>query len=50
MGSAINSGVNDIYSFAAICVGPFNLMKAGIVSIIVALLYPHLSRLLKGDH
>lgn len=50
MGSAINAGVNDIYSFAAICVGPFNLLKAGLVSIIVALLYPHLSRILKGNH
>ncbi|MGI5988807.1 MAG: ECF transporter S component [Lachnospiraceae bacterium] len=50
MGSAINSSVNDIYSFVAICVGPFNLVKAVIVSIIVMLLYPHLSRFLKGSH
>ena len=50
MGNAINASVNDIYSFAALCVGPFNLLKGAIVSVIVAFLYPHLSRLLKGAH
>ena len=50
MGSAINSSVKDIYSFVAICVGPFNLFKSVVVGVIVMLLYPHLSRLLKGDH
>lgn len=50
MGSAINGNVKDIYSFAAICVGPFNLLKAALISVIVWFLYPHLSKILKGAH
>lgn len=42
-GAAINPAVSNIWSFAAICVGPFNVVKGVLVSIITALVYKRIS-------
>jgi riboflavin transporter FmnP len=47
MGKAINGNITDIYTFAAMAVLPFNLIKAVIVSIITAILYKYLSKHIK---
>lgn len=43
MGNKINSSINDIFSFVAIAVAPFNLIKAVIDGIITTVLYKYLS-------
>lgn len=42
-GSAINPRVSSIWTFAIICVGPFNLIKGTVVSFITALIYKRIS-------
>jgi len=42
-GSAINPAVSSIWTFAVICVGPFNLIKGAVVSFITALIYKRIS-------
>lgn len=42
-GSAINPAVSSIWTFAIICVGPFNLIKGAAVSFITALIYKRIS-------
>lgn len=39
MGTAVHSGVKGVYSFAALCVAPLNLVKGTVVSILTLLLY-----------
>lgn len=45
-GAAINPAVSNVWSFAAICVGPFNLLKGVLVSVITALVYKRISVLI----
>lgn len=45
-GKAIIPWVNDTFTFCLFCVLPFNLLKGMIVSIIVAIIYKPLSRLI----
>jgi riboflavin transporter FmnP len=49
MGNAINSSINDIYSFVALAVAPFNIIKSVIDGVITVILYKYLSRHLKGN-
>jgi len=48
MGSAINASINDIVTFVIICVGPLNIIKGTMISVITLLVYKHLSPILKG--
>ena len=45
-GSAINPAVSNIWSFAIICVGPFNLIKGAVVSLVTSLIYKRISNLI----
>lgn len=42
-GAAINPAVSNVWTFAIVCVGPFNLVKAVTVSVITALVYKRIS-------
>jgi riboflavin transporter FmnP len=46
MGAAVNPAVSSVWSFAVICVGPFNIVKGIIVSAITALVYKRISILI----
>ncbi|MBQ2901644.1 MAG: ECF transporter S component [Agathobacter sp.] len=48
MGNAINASVNDIVTFVIICVGPLNILKGAMISILTILVYKPLSPILKG--
>lgn len=48
MGTAINSHINNLFTFAVLAVAPFNLVKGVAVSLIVMVLYKRISILLKG--
>ncbi len=48
MAQAINSSIQDMTGFALLCVAPFNLLKGVLVAVITALLYKHISPILKG--
>lgn len=48
MGNNINPAINDVYTFVALAVAPFNLIKAVAVSVITMLLYKPLSKLIKS--
>lgn len=50
MGTAVNASVNDLFTFAVLCVAPFNIIKGVLVSIITFLLYKRISGLVKGAH
>lgn len=39
MGTKINKGIRDVYTFVALAVAPLNLIKGGAVSILTMLLY-----------
>ena len=45
-GSAINPAVSNIWTFAIICVGPFNLVKGIVVSFVTQLVYKRISNLI----
>lgn len=49
MGTEVNASVSDVYSFVAICVAPFNLLKSLADGIIVSVLYKYVSRVLKHN-
>lgn len=42
-GAAINPAVSNVWTFAFICVGPFNVIKGMVVSVITVLVYKHIS-------
>ncbi len=42
-GAAINPAVGNVWTFAVFCVGPFNVIKGIIVSVITALVYKRVS-------
>lgn len=46
LGAAINPAVSNIWSFAIICVGPFNLVKGIVVSFVTQLVYKRISNLI----
>ena len=45
-GAAVNPAVSNIWSFAIICVGPFNLVKGIVVSVVTQLVYKRISNLI----
>ena len=45
-GAAINPAVSSVWTFAFICVGPFNLVKGVVVSLVTALVYKRVSILI----
>lgn len=47
MGSAINAGVRDIYSFVILMVAPINIIKGVGISVITMLIYKKLSPIIK---
>lgn len=46
-GTAINSAVTNVFTFCAICVAPFNLLKGTVDSVLTFLVYKQLSPILK---
>lgn len=46
-GSAINPAVGSIWTFAIICVGPFNIVKGVLVSVATALVYKPVSIMIR---
>lgn len=46
LGAAINPAVSSIWTFAIICVGPFNLVKGAVVSLVTSLVYKRISNLI----
>ena len=42
-GAAINPAISNVWTFAIICVGPFNIIKGVTVSLITALVYKRIS-------
>lgn len=49
MGTALNSMIRNVATFAILAVAPFNLLKGIVVSLITALLYKHISPILKRN-
>lgn len=49
MGSAVNPGIKDIFSFVLLAVAPFNALKGIIVSAVTLVLYKYVSPILKGN-
>ncbi|MBO5454041.1 MAG: ECF transporter S component [Clostridia bacterium] len=47
MGSAIHSSIDSLWKLVLLCVAPFNALKCVIVSLITALIYKPLRRILK---
>ena len=45
-GAAINPAVSSVWSLALICVGPFNLIKGVVVSVVTLLVYKRISNLI----
>lgn len=45
-GAAVNPAVSNIWTFAIICVGPFNLIKGIVVSVVTQLVYKRISNLI----
>ncbi len=48
-GTAINPAVTNLFTFCALCVAPFNLVKGVIDSVITFLVYKQLSPILKSN-
>ena len=46
-GTAVNGSITNVFTFVALAVAPFNLIKAVAVSILTLLLYKRISNLLK---
>ena len=49
MGTAINPAITNLFTFCALCVAPFNLLKGVADSLITFLVYKQLSPILKAD-
>lgn len=47
-GAAINPAVGNVWTFAAFCVGPFNIIKGAVVSLITALVYKRVSVMIRS--
>lgn len=48
-GAAINPAVGSVWTFALFCVGPFNIVKGVIVSLLTALVYKRVSVVIHGE-
>ena len=48
-GTAINPAVTNLFTFCAICVAPFNLLKGTVDSVLTFLVYKQLSPILKAQ-
>ena len=48
LGAAINPAVSNVWTFAIICVGPFNVIKGVVVSVVTSLVYKRISNLIHG--
>lgn len=48
MGTAVNSSIKDVFSFVALAVAPFNIIKAVIDGVITVVLYKYLSHQFKA--
>ena len=48
LGAAINPAVSNVWTFAIICVGPFNVIKGIVVSVVTSLVYKRISNLIHG--
>lgn len=49
MGSAVHASVNNLLTFAAMIIFPFNVFKYALTSLIVFLIYKRIRVVLKGD-
>lgn len=49
MGTAVHSSVNNLFTFAVLIVGPFNIFKGIVVSAIVLLIYKRIRVILRGE-
>ena len=47
MGTAINANITDITSFVIIAVGPINLLKGTVISVLTLLIYKKISPIIK---
>lgn len=47
-GAAINPAVGNVWTFALFCVGPFNVVKGIVVSLITALVYKRVSTVIRS--
>ena len=47
-GAAINPAISNVWTFAVICVGPFNIVKGVVVSLITMLVYKRVSVVIHG--
>lgn len=45
-GAVINPAISNVWTFAILCVGPFNLVKATLVSLATALVYKRISKVI----
>lgn len=48
-GHSINPNINNILTFVALAVAPFNLLKGVLISAVTLLIYKHISPILKGN-
>ena len=48
-GTEINSAINNVFTFCALCVAPFNIIKGAADSALTFLVYKQLSPILKGN-
>ena len=49
MARDVNPHVNSVYAMAALCVAPFNVVKAVVVSAVTLPLYKRVKKLIKMD-
>ena len=47
MGTEVNAGITDLFTFVMFAVVPFNLLKGVLVSIVVLLVYKKISPIIK---
>ena len=47
-GAAVNPAVSSVWTLAIFCVGPFNLVKGTLTSVITAVIYKRISVLIHG--
>lgn len=47
MGTAVNAGIKDVFSFVMLAVAPFNILKGIVVSVLTSLLYKNISPILR---
>jgi riboflavin transporter FmnP len=48
MGTKVNAGITDLFTFVMFAVVPFNLIKGVLVSVIVLMIYKKISPIIKG--